>query len=232
MHRLTPTVFRVARLLAVLLCAPMWAQAQPPPADTQVWLLGLATLTPGDWRIHLEAQPRFGEDVAGVDQVLSRWAVGRQVTSRVSIWGGHAWAASVRPSGNLHEQRLWQQLSAVLPDAGAWTPSLRLRLEQRFLGQWENSSHRFRALGRVVRPLDQQGTWSIAIWDEVFVTLDDTPGGPQQGYDRNRFFAGALRRLSPYATLEAGYLLQTVNYPVVGSRPQAHAAFAWLNLTF
>ncbi len=224
---------RLLLLLAVLSCAPVpYAHAQQ-PADTQLWTLVLATLRPaGDWRVHLEFQPRFGDDVSGVDQVLSRWAVGRQLTPRVSIWGGHAWAANIRSTGTLNEQRLWQQLSASLPAAGGWEPALRLRLEQRFLDPWDGSSHRFRALGRVVRPLDEQGSWALALWDEVFVTLDDTPGGPAAGFDRNRAFAGILRRWSPRASLEVGYLLQHVHTPTVGSRPRAHAVLTWLNLVF
>jgi hypothetical protein len=223
---------RFVLLLALVFTLPTAARAQD-PADTQLWALGIATLQPTeDWRVHLELQPRFGDTISGVDTVLSRWAVGRQVTPRVSVWAGHAWAANIRDTGNLHEQRLWQQLSVAFPQAGGWSPSLRMRLEQRWLDQWDGTSHRVRALGRFVRPLTADGVWSLAIWDEVFITLDDTPNGPQEGFDRNRLFAGVVRRLSPQATLEMGYLMQLVHIPAVGSRPQAHAALTWLNLTF
>jgi hypothetical protein len=79
------------------------------------------------------------------------------------------------------------------------------------------------------QPADTQ-LWTL--WDEVFVTLDDTPGGPAAGFDRNRAFAGILRRWSPRASLEVGYLLQHVHTPTVGSRPRAHAVLTWLNLVF
>lgn len=223
---------RFVLLCALALSLPTTSRAQG-PADTQLWTLAIATLQPtDDWRVHLEFQPRFGDAISGVDSVISRWAVGRQVTPRVSVWAGHAWAANVRDTGNLHEQRLWQQLSVAFPQAGGWSPSLRMRLEQRRLEQWDGTSHRVRALGRLVRPLTTDGVWSLAIWDELFVTLDGTPNGPMEGFDRNRLFAGVVRRLSPQATIEMGYLMQLVNIPQVGSRPQAHAALTWLNVTF
>jgi hypothetical protein len=224
-------VFRSCCVLLALLCLPAVSRAQA-TTDVQQWTLLLATIRPTpDWRVHLELQPRLGDDVSAVDQVLTRWGVGRQISPRLSIWGGHAWIANVRSSGNIHEQRLWQQASVVLPPAGAWTPSLRFRLEQRFVDQWADSSHRVRALGRLVRPLDDEGRWSLAVWDELFVTLDDTRAGPPRGVDRNRLFGGVRRRLAAQAGLEAGYLWQAAR-PRVGPRQDAHAAFVWLDLVF
>lgn len=224
-------MFRSTVLLAACLCLPSMAAAQP-TSDVQQWTLVLATLRPTDtWRVHLEFQPRLGDDVSAVDQVLTRWAVGRQVTPRVSVWAGHAWAANIRPGGNVHEQRLWQQLSATFPTVQAWAPSLRLRLEQRFVPQWSDPSYRARALARVTRPLDAERRWSLALWHELFVTLDDTRVGPPQGIDRNRTFGGLRRRLSDEAQLEAGYLWQGTE-PRQGPRQHAHAAFVWLDLVF
>lgn len=215
----------------LLLCLPAATMAQA-PADTQQWTLLLATVRPTpEWRLHLELQPRLGDDVSAVDQVLTRWAVGRQLSPRVSVWGGHAWVANIRATGNIHEQRLWQQLSVALPAAGAWAPSLRFRLEQRFAEPWEDSSHRVRALGRLARPIDAEGRWLVALWDELFVTLDDTRAGPPQGVDRNRLFGGVRRRLTQQASLEIGYLWQATR-PRIGPRQDAHAALVWLDLVF
>jgi hypothetical protein len=224
-------VIRSCYATLVLFCLPAASLAQV-QSDTQQWTLLLATLRPtADWRLHLELQPRFGDDVSALDQMLTRWAVGRQISPRASVWGGHAWVANIRATGNIHEQRLWQQVSVALPSAGAWTPSLRIRLEQRFVEQWADSSHRVRALGRLVRPLDGEGRWSLAVWDELFVTLDETQAGPPQGVDRNRLFGGVRRRLAPQASVELGYLWQAAR-PRVGPRQDAHAAFVWLDLVF
>lgn len=223
---------RMMSALALCLCLP-WSAAGQSTHDAQQWTLLLATVRPAsDWRVHLELQPRLGrgDDVIAPDQVLGRWAVGRQVTPRVSVWAGHAWAGNFRSTGSVHEQRLWQQVSVALPRAGDWSPSLRFRLEQRFVDEWSDSSHRVRALGRLTRPLDREGRWSLALWDELFVTLDDTQPGPDDGFDRNRLFSGVRRRLTSVANVEMGYLWQAAR-PRVGPRQHVHAAFVWLDLT-
>ena len=127
----------------------------------------------------------------------------------------------------LHEQRTWQQLSATLPKIGAWTPSIRLRPEQRYLDAWGDSSHRMRALGRLVRPLGTSG-WSVAVWDEWFVNLDDTVGGPQRGYDQNRLLLTTLRKISRDVTFEGGYVWQHVPGTSTRADRHGHTLFAWL----
>jgi hypothetical protein len=222
------------RVRAAVLLAIGCVVAEPAPAsaqvqhDVQVWTQVVSTLMFSDWRLHLELQPRFSQDASDLDHTITRWALGRQLTPRMSVWAGHAWIA--RTLGDTrHEQRLWQQLSVTLPDAARWTPSLRFRLEQRFLDGWSDNSHRIRSMLRGVRPIS--GPWSLAVWDEFLVNFDRTDGGPRQGYDQNRAFAGALRRFSRHATLEFGYLLQSAKTPA-GSTLNAHTAFTWLNLTF
>ncbi|MCC7123722.1 MAG: DUF2490 domain-containing protein, partial [Acidobacteria bacterium] len=126
--------------------------------------------------------------------------------------------------------RIWEQLSATFPDAGKWTPSLRLRVEQRFQDSWDDSSHRVRAMGRFVRPISADRRWLAVGWDEYFVTLDETDRGPWQGVDQNRLFAGVLRQFTPKIGFEFGYLWTTTKAPSA-ARQHAHVAFAWLNLT-
>ena len=224
-------MLRVCRALLLVLCLPAASVAQS-TVDPQVWTLLLATVRPdADWRVHLELQPRVGEAASGLDQSIARWAIGRQLNPRVSLWAGHAWIANPPGPGTWHEQRLWQQASVTLPQAAGWAPSLRFRLEQRFADRWSSTSHRARALARVTRPLDAERRWSLVAWDELFVTLDDTTIGPARGVDRNRVFGGARRQLSTAAALDAGYLWQAA-LPRSGPRQDVHAAFVWLDLLF
>lgn len=214
----------------ILSMLPGAALAQP-AHDGHAWFLALATVRLSDnWRLHLEEQPRWFDNASEPFQVLTRTAIGRRVGTRASLWGGYAWIAKPPGPGVTHEHRIWQQLSATFPDAGRWTPSLRLRLEQRFQNTWDGSSHRLRAMGRVVRPITDDRRWSVAAWNEAFVTLDQTPRGPWEGLDQNRLFAGLLRQFSPRVGLEFGYLWTTLEPP--GARRQhQHVAFTWLNLT-
>jgi hypothetical protein len=191
-------------------------------------VLLLGQIPVGDqWIVHAEVQPRWNEDISQRDQVILRGGLGRRLGPRVSVWGGYAYIPRWASGDVLHEQRIWQQLSATLPRVGRWTPSLRLRQEQRVLDQWGDTSHRFRALGRLVRPIGTS-PWSVAVWDEYFVTLDDTVRGPARGFDQNRLFLTALRKLSPSMTFEAGYLWQVVPANQVRGTRHGHNLFTWL----
>jgi hypothetical protein len=217
--------------LWLMLClVPRTAAAQD-TVDQQLWLQVLATLRVSEnWRLHLEEWPRFSNDQGGAFQVITRAALGRQFSPRITLWGGYAWIAKPPGPGVTHEQRLWQQLSATMPDAASWIPSLRLRLEQRFQDTWSDASHRFRVMGRGVRPLDRERRWSIATWNELLLTLDDTEVGPARGVDQNRLFGGLLRQFSPQVGIEAGYMWVTSD-PPTGPRTHSHNLSVWLNLT-
>jgi Protein of unknown function (DUF2490) len=216
--------------LAWVLLLPVQAAAQD-TVDSQLWLQAVATLRLSEnWRLHLEEQPRWYEDWSEPYQIITRTALGRRLNPRVTLWGGYAWIAKPPGEGVTHEQRIWEQLSATFPTAANWTPSLRLRVEQRFQDGWSESSHRLRMMGRGVRPIDARARWSLVGWDEVMLTLDDTDAGPAQGVDQNRLFVGTLRQFSPQVGLEFGYLWVT-SEPPGGARTHAHNLFVWLNLT-
>lgn len=213
----------------MVLSLPATAAAQD-TVDTQLWVQVLATVRLSEnWRLHLEEQPRWYEDISDSYQIITRTGVGRQVHDRATVWGGYAWVAKPPGPGTTHEHRIWQQLSATFPAAGRWTPSLRLRLEQRFQDGWSDASHRLRTMGRFVRPLDDRRSWSLATWNELFVTFDDTASGPWKGVDQNRLFGGVLRQLNPKTGLEFGYMWTTSKEPEL-ERTHSHVAFVWLNL--
>lgn len=213
-----------------LLAMPGVAAAQD-TVDQQLWLQVLATVRLSEnWRLHLEEWPRFSADQDGAFQVITRTAVGRRLSPRVTVWGGYAWIAKPPGPGVTHEQRTWEQLSATFPTAAGWIPSLRARLEQRFQDGWGDSSHRLRLMGRGARPVDRARRWSIAAWDELLLTLDETAAGPWQGVDQNRLFGGVLHQFSPQIGLEAGYMWVTSD-PPTGPRTHSHVLSVWLNLT-
>jgi hypothetical protein len=230
-----PKVLVGVALLFFAALTPPPASAQNAPAvhDTQLWTQVVATVSLSDkWLTHHEVQSRWSEDLDAHDQLIIRNALGRRLSRRVTLWGGHAWTPRTLESGWAHEQRIWEQLSVTFPAAGGWTPSMRIRQEQRFLDSWGDNSHRLRIMGRAVRPVDAEKLWSIVAWNEIMFTLDDTVGGPAQGVDQNRAFAGVLRKLSNRAGLESGYLWRTSDPAGAAPRRNDHVLFAWLNLTF
>lgn len=216
--------------MVLCLSTPAVAAAQD-TVDQQLWLQVLATIRLSEnWRLHLEEWPRFSVDADGATQVITRTAIGRRLSPAATLWGGYAWIAKPPGPGVTHEHRIWQQLSLTLPTAAKWTPSIRVRLEQRFQETWSDSSHRLRLMGRGVRPFDAGRRWALATWDELLLTLDETAVGPWQGVDQNRLFGGVLRQFSPKVGLEFGYLWVTSNPPST-ARTHTHALSVWLNLT-
>lgn len=220
----------VAAAMLVVLCAARTAAAQP-DGDRHLWVQGVAVVRVSEnWRVHLEEQPRWFDDVSAPFQNILRGAVGRQAGRRVSVWAGYGWVAKPPGPGVTHEQRTWQQVLATPPAMGRWTSVVRFRQEQRRQPDWDGTSHRLRAMVRTVRPLGVSG-WSGVLWDEAMVTFNGTGGGPPKGFDQNRLFLGVNRRMSARANVDAGYMWFAVRQPS-GQRSDGHVALTAVNLTF
>lgn len=216
-----------AAVIALMLSSgPVAAQDSP---DAQVWAQVVALGTMGEaWRTHLEVQPRVMNNGSELGLTIARAAIGRRVAPRLTAFLGHAWVPRTLGAGVRHEQRIWQQLSFAAPVVGGWTPSARLRLEQRWLTPWDGLSHRVRLLARVQRPVAARSRFSVYTYNETMVTLDRTPRGPVRGFDRNRLSAGLSRRLSAVASTDLGYLWETAVVP--SGRRHDHVLAAVLTL--
>jgi Protein of unknown function (DUF2490) len=220
------------RALACVLGAALTgttAAAQDSP-DSQAWVQALAVgAVSAHWRTHVEVQPRFMNGASELGLTIVRTAVGRSVAPRVSVWLGHAWVPRALGTGVRHEQRIWQQLLLTSPAVGGWTPTARLRVEQRWLEPWQGASHRVRVLTRAQRPLGVGTQWSVFAYDEAMFTLDRTPRGPARGYDRNRLSAGLARRSSPIVSTDIGYIWENAVIP--GGHRNDHVFIVVLNLS-
>lgn len=59
-----------------------------------------------------------------------------------------------------------------------------------------------------------EGTdFSLVVWDELFVNLNDADWGQREGFDQNRLFVGGAWRLHPRGRIEAGYLNNILDTP-------------------
>lgn len=227
--RISPLLLLATPLICLLSIRPVLAQDTQ---DAQLWLQALAIgQLSRDWRAHLELQPRVFDDVSELGLTIVRTAVGRRLTPGLTAWIGHAWVPRSLGPLTRHEQRIWQQLSVTLPRAGRWAPSARIRLEQRWLDQWADRSHRLRMMVRTQRPLGTRGPWSIALYDELMVTLDDTTPGPPRGFDRNRLYGGVVRQLSSAVSAELGYIWENSTLPGPPQRND-HVTIGVLNIGF
>lgn len=213
----------------VLSVSPVRAQDYQ---DGQLWSQTVVTSQlSAKWRSHIEFQPRVFDNVRELGITIIRTAIGRQLTPRVTVWAGHAAVARSLGPATHWENRIWQQLSLTLPRAGAWSPSARVRLEQRHLDSWANTSHRLRVMARAQRPVRANSPWHVAFYDEAMFTFDTTARGPYSGYDRNRAFSGMGRRLSPAFTVEGGYLWENSTVRGPGQRND-HIGLVVLNVAW
>lgn len=220
------TLFASLLVLGWLLIAPV-SPTLAVEQDGQVWLLTTARgAIQGPWKLYLEAQPRL--DGSGVRQLILRPAVGYQVTRLWSLWQGYGWTPSFDEFRD--EQRSFQQSLVEMP-RGRLPVALvnRTRLEQRWIENSEGTAWRLRHMLRLVYPLDMDGTWALAAYDEPFVALNSIQGGARSGFDQNRAFLGLSRSLAEGLRLEVGYLNQLVNQPSGETDLLRHVALVWLD---
>lgn len=170
---------------------------------------------------YAEVNPRFGDDVSQLDQLILRTAVGYKLDDRWSIWQGYAWntvyyyKGSDQPDFN-GEQRIYQQLS--YKDKYSFLESFpfvkilsRTRLEERWIQHVSDTALRARTMLRVDVPLPMNPSWGFVTFDEIFVDLNGVSGGPQGGFDQNRFFIGFNKEFMKQFNMDLGYQMQITN---------------------
>lgn len=85
----------------------------------------------------MEVNPRFGDDVSELDQLLLRPAIGYKLNDRFSVWQGYAWVGTYQPSLR-EEDRLYQQLTYLEKFSFVKVVS-RTRLEERFIERTDSA---------------------------------------------------------------------------------------------
>jgi len=178
--------------------------------DGQFWFPLYNRFSPSDKvRGWFEINPRFGNDMSEIHQLLIRPALGYQITPGVSLWQGYAWVTNYE-SRFTDEHRLYQQLSYRRKFEG-WNIFSRTRTEQRFIRDARGVSLRAREFLRMNVPLNDRKQWSFVLYDEIFVSLNATRNGPRSGFDQNRLFIGLNRKITPHLSMDFGYQNQSIN---------------------
>lgn len=198
-----------AALATAALSLPTSAYARE---DAQAWLLVLAQgPVAADVVYFFEVQPRFGNDVSQLSQLLIRPAIGVKLSEKVSVYHGYA---NVRTPAtgrsDTRENRAFQQVNLSLGKPAGVALSSRTRFEQRWLSTGDDVGFRLREMVRAALPVSRDGKVALLASVEVFVALNDTDWGAHSGLDRVRSFAGVQLPLSGKSTVELGYLNQYV----------------------
>lgn len=199
-------------LLVFLLIGGMWGDVARAATDHdgQLWFpLYNKLYLPGNFRGWLEVNPRFGNNVSEIDQLLLRPAIGYQISPSFSIWQGYAWVTNYEPRFR-DEHRLYQQLS-YRRSFTRFRISSRTRFEERFIRNARGTALRAREMVRGDIPFGPNKHWALVIYDEVFINLNTIRSGPESGFDQNRFFVGINRKLNDSVRVDFGYQNQTIN---------------------
>jgi hypothetical protein len=208
-----------------LLVAPVTAQAQlagpqdASPDDTGGWLALFARgdinhdALPNKYRWWFDGHMRFFDDTDGFGQSIIRPGLGYALNDHAAVWAGYGWILSSPVHGSdFDEHRVWQQFtwSQRLEPV---TLGLRSRLEQRFLETGSDTGWRFRQMLSWRHEMRSDPRYTLVLWNEVFIHLNDTNWGAVNGFDQNRLFMGFGRRPDPdsRSRVEIGYLYQRVD---------------------
>ncbi|MFH6783223.1 MULTISPECIES: DUF2490 domain-containing protein [Methylobacterium] len=203
------------------LLSAVWLAASVLPAtaqvehDAQLWINATTFGGIGSFAYFAEVQPRFGDGISRLDQLIVRPAVGWKIGEAVTLYQGYARVENT-PAGarSFSEDRSFQQLGWEIGTFDRVALSSRTRFEQRFQTNGRDTGFRLRQMLRASLPLTEAKDGIAAVaWTEAFVALNDTDWGARAGFDRVRTFVGLSLPLAGRSTLEIGYINQTVNAP-------------------
>lgn len=216
MRRLaTGLALTTARLFAAasLIALPATARAQT-SSDEQVWvnLTAMGSIS-GKLVYFAEWQPRLGDGVSRLDQMLLRGAVGWKLSPTMTLYQGYAHVVVPIEGGrDVNEERSFQQLSWTLGKPWGGELSSRTRLEQRWRSDGSDMGWRLREMLRYEKPLKPgSNTVNALVYSEGFVALNDTDWRVKGGFDQVRTFLGAELGLKGASTMEIGYLNQIID---------------------
>jgi hypothetical protein len=198
---------------ALLGAAPASAETA---SDMRIWLNG-TVMGPISGRViyFVEAQPRFYDGGSRLGQLILRGAAGWEFSKKLSVYQGYARVIDPGVGGrpDLHEDRVFQQVSWTIAKIGRGTLSSRTRLEERWRSDGDGMGIRLRDMIRYVHPLRSDGKGPKAlVYAEPFVNLKGSDWGMRRGHDQLRSFVGLEVPVGDSrSTIEAGYLNQRVN---------------------
>lgn len=165
-----------------------------------------------DWSIHTEVQYRNHEIAPNtVEQLLLRTGLNYHLSSSSSLTLGYGFIPSYvyeseQSEPEVTEHRIFQQL-IMTNKIGRIKFEHRYRIEQR----WVNDDYRNRLRYRLMafipinKPVIEEGTFFLGIYDEVFMNTKST------FFDRNRLYVALGYQIKKQLQVQVGYLNQRVN---------------------
>lgn len=209
----------ITHSVLILIASMLFTVRAQADSDVQSWnaiaLTGDASEN-GKWQFWFDGHLRFKDDASRLGVSIARPGVGYRVTDDLTLWLGVARVTVDNDRGSIQEDRIWQQATYSLAEFFGGNISSRTRIEQRFRDdQGNDTGHRFRQFVRWSRPINEN--WSMVVWDEVFIALNDTDWGQETGFDQNRLYVGPAYHLSDKWRIEVGYMHNFIDPPGMNS---------------
>jgi len=145
--------------------------------DFRLWApVYLTVALPQNFIGYAEVNPRFGDDVSDLNQLILRTALGYKLNDKWSLWQGYAWSTVYYNAANMPEftgeNRIYQQLTykdkfPFLETFPFVKIMSRSRLEERWIDHTDGTALRARTMLRLDIPLPKM------IPDTAFVTYDE-----------------------------------------------------------
>jgi hypothetical protein len=159
----------------------------------------------GKWDYYLELQPRANFDEPERSRILLRPALVYNLDQSQSLWAGALYQTDA--SLKATEYRTWQQYQRT--DQTQKVIFLnRTRLEQRFKEGENDAGLRLRHMIRAQIPAGEESQWSVVLFDELFIGLNENGSQSMRGFDQNRFFGGLRYESANRLFYEIGILNQ------------------------
>lgn len=178
--------------------------------DLGLWLLTNVKLPISEkFYTKFQISPRLLDNTTDINQFILHSLLGYKINDNISVSQGHAWNTTYIPRVR-REQRIYQEL-ILEKELSKFDIENRFRLDERFIQNSDSVVIRPRYRLQTTIPMTKDKKWNLVFFDELFVNLNSASGGPKQGIDQNRIYAGIKKILSENISLEAGYQLQHLN---------------------
>lgn len=185
--------------------------------DFQAWsALAIAGPIKEDNRllVWLDAHARFRDDAGDLGVTILRPGVGWRVSDHLNLWLGYARVVSrLNNNSDIDEDRIWQQATYSLGNIAGGSLSGRSRLEQRFRDTGDDTGWRYRQFLRWEGLKSNSVDFTLVVWNELFLNINDADWGQEDGFNQNRLFLGGAWRYPNLGRFELGYLNNAINTP-------------------
>jgi hypothetical protein len=211
---MTVNVKNAVRLLALVLSVLVYPSAHA-NSDFQSWnavALAGPVKESSPWQYWFDGHYRLQDNASELGVFIIRPAIGYKINTKTTFWLGYARIGIDGEPSNTYEDRIWQQATFSMGALFGGSLSGRTRLEQRFRDEVaSDTGHRLRQFVRWAKPINEK--WSMVVWDELFVGLNDSDWGQRSGFDQNRLYVGPAYHLNKKWRVELGYMNNFINIP-------------------